>query len=250
MTPGVKSLLVANVAMYVVAVASPAVAQALMLVPMLIPSRPWTVVTYMFLHAGVFHLAFNMLALYFFGPRLEVRLGTAHFFGLYFVSGLVGALASLTTPTAAIVGASAAIFGVMLGYARYWPTDLIFVWGIVPIPARWFVIGMTALSLFAGFGGMQAGVAHFAHLGGFLGGWLYLKWLERYSPAAKFRAAADAPQHPRESLAAALERWRRIPLDNLHPVNREEVERLLRKGEEGPALTPQERAVLDRFTPS
>jgi len=249
MTPGVRTLLFANVAMYVLTVASPAVAQALMLVPVLIPSRPWTVVTYMFLHAGLFHLGFNMLALYFFGPRVEMRLGSGHFFGLYFVSGLVGALASLMTPSAAIVGASAAIFGVMLGYARYWPTDLIFVWGIVPIQARWFVIGMTALSLFAGFGGMQAGVAHFAHLGGFLGGWLYLNGLERRSPAAKFRAAANPGRQPRESLATALERWRKIPLDDLHPVNREEVERLLRKGEGGVALTPQERATLDRFTP-
>jgi hypothetical protein len=123
------------------------------------------------------------------------------------------------------------------------------VWGVVPIQARWFVIGMTALSLFAGFSGAQAGVAHFAHLGGFLGGWLYLKWLEAHSSAVRFRAAASAPEHPPESPTAALERWRRIPLDHLHPVNREEVERLLRKGEEGVALTPQEKAVLDRFTP-
>jgi len=249
MTPGVRALLFANVAMYVLAVASPTVAQALMLVPVLIPERPWTVFTYMFLHAGLMHLAFNMLALYFFGPRVEVRLGSGHFFGLYFVSGLVGALASLLTPSAAIVGASAAIFGVMLGYARYWPNDLIYVWGVVPIQARWFVIGMTALSLFAGFGGMQSGVAHFAHLGGFLGGWAYLTLLERRSPAATFRAAASAPRHRHESPAASLERWRRIRLDDLHPVNREEVERLVRKWEAGLELTPQERATLDRFTP-
>jgi membrane associated rhomboid family serine protease len=250
MTPGVRSLIVANVAMYVLATSSPGVFQALMLVPIVLAQRPWTLVTYMFLHAGFFHLGFNMLALYFFGPGVETRLGTERFFVLYFVSGVVGALASfIMTPTAAIVGASAAVFGVMLAYATYWPTDLILVWGIVPIQARWFVIGMTALSLVSGLGGMQSGTAHFAHLGGFLGGWLYLKWLERYSPAARFRAAANAPRFRSEGMATALERWRKIPLDQLHPVNREEVERLLRKGEEGLGLTPQERAVLDRFSP-
>jgi len=246
MTPGVRALLYANIAMYIVAIESPAVAQALMLVPVLIPERPWTVLTYMFLHAGLAHIAFNMIALYFFGPRVELRLGTRHFFYLYFTSGLVGALTSILTPTAAIVGASAAIFGVMLAYARYWPRDLLLVWGIVPIQARWFVIGMTALSLFAGVTGAQSGTAHFAHLGGFLGGWLYLKWLER--PAARFRAMVDAPTHPRESLATSLARWRRIPLDQLHPVNREEIERLLGKAEGGAPLTQQERAVLDRFS--
>lgn len=235
--------------MYVITAAFPGVVQALVLVPALIPERPWSVVTYMFLHAGVWHLLFNMLALYFFGPRVEARLGGRHFLLLYFISGLIGALASLLTPSAAIVGASAAIFGVMLGYARYWPRDLILVWGVLPIQARWFVIGMTALSLFAGFGGAQAGVAHFAHLGGFLGGWLYLRWLERYSSGARFRAKVVPPQDRFESLSAALERWRAIHLDELHPVNREEVERLLKKVTDGnAALTAEERAVLERFS--
>jgi len=228
----------------------PGVTSALMLVPALIPERPWTVVTYMFLHAGLWHIVFNMLALYFFGPRLEARIGLHHFLALYTVSGLVGALTSLATPTVAIVGASAAIFGVMLGYARYWPRDLIFVWGIVPIQARWFVIGMTVLSLYAGFGGLQAGVAHFAHLGGFLGGWVYLRWLDR--PSGRRRRSGSAVPRPRaESPSAALERWRTIRLDDLHPVNREEVTRLLQKVTEGQVpLTPDERAALDRFAPN
>jgi membrane associated rhomboid family serine protease len=235
--------------MYLITTAFPGVVQALVLVPALIPERPWSVVTYMFLHAGVWHLLFNMLALYVFGPRVEGRLGGRQFLLLYFISGLVGALTSLLTPSAAIVGASAAIFGVMLGYARYWPRDLVLVWGVLPIQARWFVMGMTALSLFAGFGGAQPGVAHFAHLGGFLGGWMYLKWLERHSPAARFRAQVTQPRDRFESPSAALERWRAIRLEQLHPVNREEVERLLKKVTEGHvALSAEERAVLERFS--
>ena len=158
MTSWVQRLIVLNVGMFLLSIALPAVPQALVLVPALIPMRPWTLVTYMFLHAGPWHLAFNMLALYFFGPRVEARLGGQHFLALYGVSGLVGALASLAfQPHAAIVGASGAVFGVMLGYARYWPRALMYIWGVVPIQARWFVVGMTALSLFGGFGGVQAG---------------------------------------------------------------------------------------------
>jgi membrane associated rhomboid family serine protease len=248
-TQGVRGLLIANVGMYVITTTFPGVLTALVLVPALIPERPWSVVTYMFLHAGVWHLLFNMLALYFFGPRVEARLGSRQFLLLYFISGLVGALTSLLTPSAAILGASAAIFGVMFGYARYWPRDLVLVWGVLPIQARWFVIGMTALSLFAGFGGAQSGVAHFAHLGGFLGGWVYVKWLERHSPAARFRAQVARPQAGFESPGAALERWRAIRLEELHPVNREEVERLLKRAAGGAAgLTAEERAVLERFS--
>lgn len=250
LTPGVRGLGIANVGMYIVTMLLfPEVVPALWLVPALIPERPWSVLTYMFLHASVWHLLFNMLALYFFGPRLEARLGSRQFLLLYFTSGLVGALTSLLTPSAAIVGASAAIFGVMLGYARYWPQDRVFIWGVLPIPARWFVVGMTVLSLFAGFGGMQSGVAHFAHLGGFLGGWAYLKWVERHSSAARVRGRAAPRQTRFEGPSSALERWRTIRLDELHPVNREEVERLLKKLADGnAALTAEERAALDRFS--
>ncbi len=71
MTPGVLALLIANVGMYLVTMTFPGVVQALMLVPIWIPERPWTVVTYMFIHAGLWHILFNMIALYFFGPRVE-----------------------------------------------------------------------------------------------------------------------------------------------------------------------------------
>lgn len=253
MTPWVQRLIVVNVGMFLLSIVLPAVPQALVLVPALIPIRPWTIVTYMFLHAGGWHLGFNMLALYFFGPRVEARLGGRHFIALYGISGLVGALASLVfTPRAAIVGASGAIFGVMLGYARYWPRALIYIWGVVPIQARWFVIGMTALSLFGGFGGVQAGVAHFAHLGGFLGGFVYLNWLDRRSPAARFRTRATVASPTSPVGASPSEQWAKIRLEELHPVNREEVERLLKKSTVNgvESLTADERAVLNRFSPT
>ncbi len=238
-------LILANLVMLLLGEASPGVVRSLMLVPAFIPFRPWTVVTYMFLHAGFTHFFLNMLALYFFGPRLEMRLGGRRFIGLYIASGIAGAMLSLMTPNVAIVGASGAVFGVMLGYAHYWPRDIVYVF-FLPMEARWLVVLMTAMALFGAWQG-QGGIAHFAHLGGFAGGFLYLRWMELRSPAVQFRAAATpAPK----SSTGDLDRWRRVRLDALHPVNREEYERVLAKLEVAGAasLTPDERAFLDRFS--
>jgi len=249
-TPWVRWLLAANIGMFLLTSAFPQIVPALVLVPLLIPERPWTLVTYMFVHAGLWHLVFNMIALYFFGPRVEARLGERHFIGLYMVSGLMAALTSLVfTPTAAIVGASGAIYGVMFAFARYWPRSLIYIWGVIPLEARWFVVGMTVLSLLGGFGGLNPGLAHFAHLGGFLGGFAYLSWLERRRGRALkqfVRTMSPAPEAPE----VAARRWATIRLDALHPVNRQVVEPLLQKvALSGPlSLTADERAVLDRFS--
>ncbi len=250
MTTWVQRLLVANVIMFFLSMTVPGVMQVLALVPALIPRRPWTVLTYMFLHAGLAHIAFNMLALYFFGPRLEARLGSSRFLALYLISGLVAAAASaIMTPYAAVVGASGAVYGVMLGFARYWPTDPVHIWGVLPVPARWLVIGMTVLSFWGGFGGGGGRVAHFAHLGGFLGGFLYLAWVDRRSAAAQFRKKAAPPSGPSRSTPDEIARWSRIRLDDLHPVNREEAERLLQKAMlGGTSLTPDERAFLNRMS--
>jgi membrane associated rhomboid family serine protease len=249
-TPWVLRLIVANVIVFFIQQGNPGLVQNLVLVPALIPTHPWTVVTYMFLHGGPTHLLFNMLGLYFFGPRLELVIGGTRFLTLYFASGIAGALLSLFTPTVGIVGASGAIFGVFYGYAHYWPRDRILVWGIVPVEARLFVLLMTVISLGFGLGpqGLAGNTAHFAHLGGFVGGFLYFKWLERHSGAAQFRRRAE-PAAP-HGTSADVERWARIPREALHPVNREELDRVLAKlAEGGPVgLTPEERAFLDRFS--
>jgi len=247
MTPWVTRLIIANVIMFILTSALPALTSQLMFVPALVIVRPWTLITYMFLHAGFFHILFNMLALFFFGPRLELHIGERQFLWLYFLSGIMGAILSIFfTPHTAIVGASGAIFGVMLGFAFYWPTEPIYIYGILPISARWLVVIMTALSLFGGFGGMSDGTAHFAHLGGFLGGYLYLKWMSATSRAARFQRQFEKPQ----AGSSDVERWKNISRERLHPVNREELDRLVNKinttGVQ--SLTPLERDFLDRFS--
>src|SRR4030095_1245815 len=154
MTPYVRALLFANIGVFFLQQTLDVVYYALVFVPQLVLYRPWTLVTYMFLHAGPMHLIFNMLGLYFFGPRVEERLGSRSFLFLYFISGITGELQSLVMQqTSPIVGASGGIFGVMLAFAWFWPDTPIYIWGVLPIPARMLVIITTVLTLWSGLGG-------------------------------------------------------------------------------------------------
>ena len=250
MTPWVGRLLAANLLMYIVSRGSETLQLTMAFVPGLALERPWTFVTYLFLHGDFWHLFGNMLGLYFLGPRVESRLGGRRFLLLYFLSGIVGAALSIPlAPGASIIGASGAVFGVMLGFARYWPHERLMLWGILPIEAWLLVVLLTIISLTSGVTGAQAGIAHFAHLGGFLGGWIYLAWIDRHSPARAFKSAALGPKPRSPPTPGDLQRWSQIPRDQLHEVNRDEVTRVLAKAEgQGPAsLTAEERAFLDRF---
>jgi len=257
-TKWVGLIIIANIAAYMLQQQFPDQMLAFEFVPALVFQRPWTPITYMFLHADFGHIFFNMLSLFFFGPRVEDRLGGARFLTLYFVSGLFGAFTwMIMSPNAALlvamranvglVGASAGVYGVLLGFARLWPRAQLLIWGIVPVEARTLIIIMTLVSLF--LGGIGGGnVAHFAHLGGFAGGWLVLRLTgvrttdDRLRPVQPARAPTPKP--------GAAERWKQIRLEQLHPVNREEAERVLAKLQtRGPtSLTADEQAFLDRFS--
>ena len=250
MTPWVLRLLIANVAVFFLQLSLAGITEALAFRPVSALTRPWTIITYMFLHGGMGHLFFNMLALFFFGPRLEDRLGSAHFIRLYAVCGIMGAVLSLVfSPYASIIGASGAVYGVMLGFAWFWPRDQIFIWGVFPVEARWLIAFMTIMTLVGGArgGGM---VAHFAHLGGFVGGFVYLKILQSRSGQERFKRQSR-PLAPRvETTAGAMERWSRIKRDTMHEVNRSELDRILDKISASGigSLTPGEREFLDRFS--
>jgi len=246
MTTWVTRLIIANVIIFVISLVRPAIVEAFAFVPAHVLERPWTLFTYMFLHADMGHIAFNMLGLLFFGPRLEMFLETNRFLLLYFISGLAGALiSSIITPNAAIIGASGAVYGVFLGFARYWPREVIRIWGIFPIEARWMVVLMTALSLYGGFGFSRDNIAHFAHLGGFAGAYLYLLWVERVL-SRRTSQAQPVTQFSRED----VDRWSRIDRERLHEVNQEELDRIRKKIEVQGAtsLTEVERQFMNRFS--
>jgi membrane associated rhomboid family serine protease len=254
MTPWVKRLLIANVVVFFFTQSTPRLAMLLAFYPSILDTipRPWTPFTYMFVHANLGPIFFNMLGLFFFGPRLEARLGSKHFLMLWVLSGLGGAaLTLLFGDRIPIVGASGALFGVFLGFAMFWPREQIYIWGIIPIQARVLVALMTGLSLYAGFGGISDGIAHFGHLGGFVGGFLFLKWIEMRSPSRQFKKKAYAHVAPNPAKDPGhLRRWQEVDREQLHEVNRAEFDRLMAKieGSGMNSLTLDERAFLDRFS--
>ena len=141
----------------------------------------WQLITYGFLHGGWFHLGFNMWALFIFGEDLERFLGIKRYAGLYFTSVLTAGLTQLAftwfagLPPFPTVGASGAVFGVLLGFAMYFPKRMIIlIIPPIPLPARVFVVLYAALELYLGVTGSQEGVAHFAHLGGLVGALFFL----------------------------------------------------------------------------
>lgn len=249
LTPWVLRIIIANVIVFVLTSLRESLVVILAFVPLQFFAEPWTVVTYMFVHdtSNIGHILFNMLALFFFGPRLEMELGSKHFLGLYIVSGLMGALLSLIfNPLSPIIGASGAVYGVMIGYASFWPRDKVYVWGVLPVEVRIMVAVMTALSLFGGFGAVSDGVAHFAHLGGFAGGILYVRVLRHSSRLRRMQQQLVDPI----SHLADVQRWKTIPRERLHEVNREEYDRIMAKlGTSGvSSLSEAEKSFLNRFS--
>jgi membrane associated rhomboid family serine protease len=219
-------------------------------------ARPWTVVTYLFVHAGFFHLFFNMLALYFFGPPLEERWGSAEFVKFYLVCGVGGAAFSLLFGDGPVVGASASVYGLLLAFALAWPNAPIYLWFVLPVKAKYLALFLFALSLLSGLSGAQGGVAHFAHLGGLVAGYLYLRpsWRRAVRWPGTWRRGRKArlttiPGGSGEAARSeeAGERRRRTRLDR---DVWEEVDRVLDKiAASGiQSLTPEERQFLDEIS--
>lgn len=144
---------------------------------------PWQLITYSFLHGNLTHLAFNMFALWMFGGELERVWGMRRVAMAYFASVVSGGVAQLLVGGlfgpggGPVVGASAGVFGILLAYALVFPNRTIVpLIPPIPMPARVFVLLYAVLELVLGVTGTQAGVAHFAHLGGLLGGWLVYRY--------------------------------------------------------------------------
>ncbi len=148
-----------------------------------LPERWWTTITYMFVHGGFWHLALNMYTLFLFGPKVEHEWSAPAFVRYFLLCGLGGLMLHLLFfrgSAIPLVGASAAIYGVMLAYARRWPDDELYLFAIIPIKVKWLMATLVLIDLVNGLGGGfgNPNVAHFAHLGGFVTGWFYLRATE------------------------------------------------------------------------
>lgn len=258
LTPWVRGLIIANAVIYLFTITlftGPWLFDVFAFSPDRAVTQWWSFTTYMFLHGGFLHLVFNMLMLFFFGPAVEERMGGATFGLYYLICGLGGAVfsfaVSLATPVAPFVGASAAVFGVSLAFAMHWPDAPVYVFPLpMPIKAKWLVTFLATLNLVIAMFGVQDGVAHLAHLGGFLFGFIYLIGEERL--ARRARAAAARPRLPRAKARAPARETPRVQTERaLHTRHRrairDEVDRVLDKiNKTGlDSLTPEELRLLD-----
>lgn len=226
--PAVKWLLAANIGVYflqLVLFGSHNVALWFGLAPEEFPANWWTVGTYMFVHGGFMHLGLNMLMLWMFGPRIEWEFGTRSFTYFYLWCGLGGAIFHLLfVRHGIVVGASGAVVGVVLVYALRWPEEDLYLFGIMPMRARWLAIWMIAWNVgmaIAELTGYSRGnTAWMAHVGGLAFAWLYLnapnsgsldrirKHVKSVPDETEIRPVPRSPRGPRAS---------RRGFEELHP---------------------------------
>jgi membrane associated rhomboid family serine protease len=138
----------------------------------------WQPVTYMFLHGGLFHILINMFVLWMFGCEIERTWGTKEFVKYYFITGIgAGLLTFILSFNSHIptIGASGAIFGILVAFALMFPNRLIYLYFIFPVKAKYLVIFFAAIEFIASFRHTSDGIGHFAHLGGMIIGYLYIK---------------------------------------------------------------------------
>jgi len=152
----------------------------------------WQLVTYLFLHGGWFHIIFNMFALWMFGADLERLWGGKKFLTYYFLTGIGAGILDVVLNTifripSATIGCSGAVYGLLLAYGMLFPERIIYLYMVVPVRAKWFALIMGGIEFISSFGGPGSGISHFAHLGGMLFGYLYLRgwsvptgWQSRY----------------------------------------------------------------------
>lgn len=271
LTLWVRRLLVANLLVFLIQktlLVDPSYLTAFGFDPMNAWQRPWTFVTYMFLHGNVLHLLFNMLMLFVFGPSVEDRMGGRIFFLYYLLCGFGGAALSFLltqwAPVGTILGASGAIMGVAVAFAWYWPNHAVFVFPLPdPIPAKWLVTFLVGLDLALAWAGALAragvgdGIAHLAHLGGVAAALLYLKgqdWRATHGQRRQRQMAESSvlvTQQPRASRSGS------VPPSAKHTKRgapdaraNAEVDRVLDKINASgiDSLTPAERKFLTEFS--
>ena len=186
-TPAVKWIIITNIALFLASSVFRQLLTYFALVPQDVIERQflWQPITYMFLHWDVFHILFNMLGIWMFGVELERMWGTRQFVKYYAITGIGAAVTTVIVSLlpigppgmydAGTIGASGALFGILLAYALYYPNRPILLMLLFPIPAKFFVMIIGAIALFSSVQGGGGNVAHAAHLGGLVVGYVYLR---------------------------------------------------------------------------
>ncbi len=182
-----KILIGVNVAVFLIQLFVPSLTWTLGLMPAAVTERfqVWQLGTYLFLHAGLFHILFNMLALWMFGTELERIWGTRYFVKYYLLTGIGAAVltvlfsllpieVAVSLRHSVVIGASGAVYGLLLAYGLYFPDRPIYMYMVFPIPAKYFVLIMGAIAFYSSLAD-NGGVANATHLGGIVVGYMLLK---------------------------------------------------------------------------
>ena len=232
MTPAVQWLIAANVGVFFLQVTlfgGNSVFSALGLDPSRFPAEWWTIVTYMFVHGGLWHIAFNMLSLWMFGPRIENIWGARSFTYFFLWCGIGGAIAHLLfRGDAGLVGASAAVMGVLLAYALRWPDEEVYVFGVLPMKTRWLVVWLALINLAMGISSSKggSGIGWFAHLGGLAFGWIYLR-VSAFGGLDNFRRwVSPVPDEPEDFRGTVP---RRVPRNRDRPDRADGIDEVVAK---------------------
>ena len=182
LTPVIKKLIILTAALFFLqGIVSSRITLYLGLVPLLVWKKffLWQLFTYIFLHGGISHILFNLLALWMFGGELESYWGSGKFLRYFLFCGIGAGICTVVFSPyqfIPVVGASGAIYGILLAFGWLFPNRLIYLYLLVPIPAKYFVIIFGLIELYSSMDGTGGGVAHLTHLGGLIFGILYMAY--------------------------------------------------------------------------
>lgn len=254
--PGaIKTLMIVNVVVFILSnVVGPRFYELFGLVPVTVLRDRWVwqPFTYLFIHGSFFHLLFNLFALWMFGMPAEKQWGEKEFLKYYFICGLGAAAATLIlTPKSGVpvIGASGPVYGLLVAFAMLYPDAVVYLYFLIPVKAAHMAILFGLIEFFAGATAATPGVARFAHLGGMVTGFLYLRywnWLKLWT-AARLQ---DAPRVRFETPPAKARRRKPAAPPPNPEAGMEEVDRILDKilvsGLE--SLTPEEKEIMRRYS--
>jgi membrane associated rhomboid family serine protease len=255
MLPAIRALVIANIAVFLLSyVVGGKFYDLFGLVPEhVIQDRwVWQPITYLFIHGNIMHLLFNLFAMWMFGMPVEAQWGRWDFLKYYFICGLGAAgLSVALAPHSPIpvIGASGPIYGLLVAYAMLFPDAVVYLYFLIPVKAAHMAILFGIIEFFAGTSGATPGVARFAHLGGMVTGYLYIRWwwVAKVQVKALWTRAAGELPAPRLGRRAAPARRTEVAEPETSMV---EIDRILDKilvsGLD--SLTEEERAVMRRYS--
>ncbi|MDZ4723474.1 MAG: rhomboid family intramembrane serine protease [candidate division Zixibacteria bacterium] len=236
-SPFIKTMLIFNIAVFVLQILIPGLSEIFGLSPAVFferfPNLLYQPFTYMFLHGGFGHIFFNMFMLWMFGTEVEHSMGSKSFGRFYILAGLAGALLTLIvhpSQEAVMVGASGAINGVLVAYWIMFPTRLLYIYFLFPVQVKWAIPGLMLISFL--FGGSN--IAHMAHLGGAVCGFIYLKENWRWASFGsrfknlRYRRQSAKLEKKRQEASEIMKRVDTI-LDKINEVGIENISKADRK---------------------